>query len=607
MNIFRKLSLLLILFSIGGKLAWAQKQPNVLWILTDDQRFDSIEAFNKMLTGKKESKLGYVESPQVDRLTEMGTTFINTYCQAQACAPSRASMHYGRYTFRSGIYEFEYHNNNAEHCRPTLPEQMVDLGYQTMHVGKLGVRVKTVENGKVKPHKIYQTDIDFRVTQDQGLTDWGKNWRREVDGEKLEEPRALEFLVEADGTVIYMDEKLEQDKPAYEGTMEKMAEKYDLLRHYVPRNGGTFQKKMVLSGVSSQPAGKTRDGFYASVFVDYLKNADQEFKVGQQSYEGVDSSKPLFAHIGFDFPHTPVLPPADYRERFQKKKYRIPSFDKSEFDNMPAQLKKQVKAGYSDHFTEEEKQKMVQDYYAFCAYGDDLIGQAADAFIDYSEQNQQEWMIVFVCGDHGWKLNEHGAVSKFSSWKVDAHNPIVVVSSDKKAYPAGKVVRDFTEFVDVAPTVLAAGGADLNAAKYDYLDGLNLAEVAASEVATRDYVIAESHSVTGPRAFIRTKDYVFSMQTRPHKKRGQDMEWALNASYKDLDPALYHMPSDPEEVNNLAFSKAHQEVAEKFKEKLISIIFGDQRVEVDWGKKADGTKVYRSNFAPGSHDRKLTL
>ena len=74
----------------------------------------------------------------------MGTTFINTYCQAQGCAPSRTSMHMGRYPFRSGVYEFEYYNNNAEHCKPTLPEQMAALGYQTLHVGKLGMRIKTV-------------------------------------------------------------------------------------------------------------------------------------------------------------------------------------------------------------------------------------------------------------------------------------------------------------------------------------------------------------------------------------------------------------------------------------------------------------------------------
>ena len=81
-------------------------QPNVLWILTDDHRYDSIRAFNRMLNGREMSELGYVESPHTDRLAKMGTTFINAYCQAHGCAPSRASMHYGRYPFRSGIYEF---------------------------------------------------------------------------------------------------------------------------------------------------------------------------------------------------------------------------------------------------------------------------------------------------------------------------------------------------------------------------------------------------------------------------------------------------------------------------------------------------------------------
>jgi arylsulfatase A-like enzyme len=54
----------------------------VLWILTDDHRYDSIRAFNQILHGREMSELGYVESPNTDRLAKMGTTFINTYCQA---------------------------------------------------------------------------------------------------------------------------------------------------------------------------------------------------------------------------------------------------------------------------------------------------------------------------------------------------------------------------------------------------------------------------------------------------------------------------------------------------------------------------------------------
>jgi arylsulfatase A-like enzyme len=381
---------------------------------------------------------------------------------------------------------------------------------------------------------------------------------------------------------------------------------YDFLHHYNTKKPKAPGKGSILAGVSPRKAGKTRDGYYSSVFVDYLENADKPFKVGSKTYEGVDSSKPLFCHIGYDFPHTPVLPPADYRARFQKHDYKIPVFDEKEFETMPEQLKRQVTWGATDHFSDAEKLAMIQDYFAFCAYGDALIGQAADAFIAYSEKQKQPWMIVYVCGDHGWKLNEHGSVSKFTPWDIDSHNPIIVVSSDKKAFPAGKVVRDFTEFVDIAPTILSAGGADLAEKQYECLDGRDMAKTASGKLRARDYVIGESHAVTGPRAYIRTKEFVLSIQTRPDKNRGQNFDWIRNASWKELDPGLYHMPSDPKEVNNLAFSKKHEQIAQAMKKKLIDIVMGG-RVEVNWEKWGTGTEVFHSDFPVGAHDGKLKL
>lgn len=81
--------------------------------------------------------------------------------------------------------------------------------------------------------------------------------------------------------------------------------------------------------------------------------------------------------------------------------------------------------------------------------------------------------------------------------------------------------------------------------------------------------------------------------------------WALTATYKELDPALYDMNKDPREINNVAFDKKYAKIVKEMKEKLINIVLGDNRIEVGWGKKANGTEVYRSNFAPGVHDYKL--
>ena len=604
MNVLHHKLLLAILYFSPAMLV--AEQPNVLWLLTDDQRYDSIRAFNRILHDREHSELGYVESPNVDRLAAMGTTFINSYCHSAVCAPSRAAMHYGRYPFRSGIYEFEYHNNNLKHCRPTIPEQMVKLGYQTLHIGKLGVRIRTIKNGKARPHPIYQQDIDSKLLAKEGLADWGKGWFNQLDGKKLEKPLAgVEFFITPNGKFEYTNPALETIE-RYRGQSKRVDEKYDLLRHFNQRKPKAYGSGMALAGVSPRAAGKTRDGYYSSVFVDYLDNSGRQFDVGSKEFNGVDPSKPLFCHIGFDFPHTPVIPPRDYRERFQQKTYKIPEFDETELDQMAKQIRNFLKNGFSDHLTDEQKQTMIQDYYAFCAYGDRLIGQSVDAFIKYSEQQNQAWVIVYVCGDHGWKLNDHGAVSKCTPWDIDCHNPIIVVSSDKATFPAGKVVGDFTEFVDIAPTILSLGGADLQREEYAYLDGRDMAATVQGKLPARDYVIGESHAATGPRAWIRTKNYVLSLQTRPNKKRGKKFSWAMNASYQELDPALYHMPSDPKEVNNVAFEPQYQAIAKVLKRKLLDVVMGD-RIEVDWGKWGEGTQFYRSEFPAGAHDGKLDL
>ena len=46
------------------------------------------------------------------------------------------------------------------------------------------------------------------------------------------------------------------------------------------------------------------------------------------------------------------------------------------------------------------------------------------------------------------------------------------------------------------------------------------------------------------------------------------------------------------------------------KKKLVNIVLGDNRLEVNWGdgmRGATGIEVFRSNFAVGADDKKLTL
>ena len=70
-----------------------QRKPNVLFIITDDQRFDTINAL-----GNKE-----IITPNLDKLAQRGTSFVRAHiaggtCGA-VCMPSRAMVLSGRNPF----------------------------------------------------------------------------------------------------------------------------------------------------------------------------------------------------------------------------------------------------------------------------------------------------------------------------------------------------------------------------------------------------------------------------------------------------------------------------------------------------------------------------
>jgi len=56
--------------------------PNILWITTDQQRWNTIHAL-----GNK-----YVHTPNLDKLVAEGVSFTNAHCQSTVCTPSRASF-----------------------------------------------------------------------------------------------------------------------------------------------------------------------------------------------------------------------------------------------------------------------------------------------------------------------------------------------------------------------------------------------------------------------------------------------------------------------------------------------------------------------------------
>lgn len=163
----------------------------------------------------------------------------------------------------------------------------------------------------------------------------------------------------------------------------------------------------------------------------------------------------------------------------------------------------------------------------------------------------------------------------------------------------------------ILPRHFSAAGFDINDSRFDYLDGRELSLTALGKVEPRDYVLGATTVVCGPRAYLRGKDFAFSMRVRqtnasPSAKfaPNTNIKWALNCPSEEAEMALFDLRVDSKERNNVAYTKEYKELAEWFRKKLANIVLGDNRVESVWQEK----NVYNiSQFAVGSDDKKLDI
>ncbi|MFZ2657474.1 MAG: sulfatase-like hydrolase/transferase [Victivallales bacterium] len=99
------------------------QHPNVLFILSDDQRFDTIGALGNP----------NIHTPTLDCLANTGFAFHRHFCTTPICTPARAEILTGRNSFANGVPWF---GMPIQPELTLLPQAFRDAGYHTIHVGK---------------------------------------------------------------------------------------------------------------------------------------------------------------------------------------------------------------------------------------------------------------------------------------------------------------------------------------------------------------------------------------------------------------------------------------------------------------------------------------
>jgi len=103
--------------------AGAGAKPNIIFILTDDHRWDAFGFMDKP----------WLKTPNMDRLAHEGVHFANSFVTTSLCSPSRASFLTGQYARCHGV------QNNLtpwEESNLTYLEVLKNQGYRTAFIGK---------------------------------------------------------------------------------------------------------------------------------------------------------------------------------------------------------------------------------------------------------------------------------------------------------------------------------------------------------------------------------------------------------------------------------------------------------------------------------------
>jgi arylsulfatase A-like enzyme len=119
--------LAIILCLVGGLLSAAPaKQPNIVFIFSDDHAYQAISAYGDA------RKL--IQTPNIDRIANEGMRFDRALVTNSICGPSRAVILTGKYSHLNGFYNNSNSVFNGEQL--TFPKLLQKSGYQTAVIGK---------------------------------------------------------------------------------------------------------------------------------------------------------------------------------------------------------------------------------------------------------------------------------------------------------------------------------------------------------------------------------------------------------------------------------------------------------------------------------------
>jgi arylsulfatase A-like enzyme len=382
-----------------------KKKPNLLFIITDQQRFDAMSvAGNKIL-----------KTPNMDRLAKQGARFKNAYSPSAVCGPSRSSILTGTTVENNGMkvneYAYDYKKEGLM-TMPTFDEILSENGYRCEYYGKW--------HSLTSKAKVYKNP---QKTAKNGKSIFGPEGQ----------------------THIYMDYLNEKSpkRPLKPGELyDQITERPYRTNPLDKFHGKTYEEIKENNLRFIQP------DLNGELLIDkeYTMTAFQ----AKQTMEALERLKDSTFSItcAFHSPHAPMLPTAPYYDMYPIKDMPIPKSMTDQMLNSPYK-KTNGRLEHPEYADPEKIKYMISSYYGLVKEVDDWVGKILDKL---EELHIADNTLVVFTSDHGEMLGAHGMREKNVFYEESAHVPLLL--RFPKKIKEKTVLSGYTSTIDLLPTIL---------------------------------------------------------------------------------------------------------------------------------------------------------
>ena len=483
-----------------------ERAPNVLFIAVDDLK--------PMLGCYGDTA---VLSPNIDKLAERGTVFLNNACQQSVCGPSRASLMTGCYADTTKVYDLKTKMRDMNPDILSLPQYFKQQGYETTGTGKI-YDPRCVDGQFDAP----SWSIPFEQLSQQKYF---------VEGIPMPEGnfQGKEVRAENKKFKAYLKENgiKKSDKKAYAEAFAK------------------FPMVKPITECLDLPDDAYDDGAFANCAMEQMEMLAK-------------GDKPFFLAVGFKKPHLPFVAPKKYWDLYDRSDIKL-----APFQQMPEGAPEyafqdlwELRSGYSGiapgPMPKEQQLEMIHGYRACVSYTDAQIGKVL-AMLD--ELRLADKTIVVLWGDHGWHLGDHGMFCKHTNYEQAVRAPLIFAAPGQKA--KGTKTESPSEFVDIFPTLCELAGLPIP----ESVEGLSLVPILGNPKAMVHEAALEQ--------FPRGKD---KMGYTLRDKRYRYVKWVKMDYYGGersgpmVANELYDYEKDPLETINLANNPEYKDVVANFEQ-----------------------------------------